>query len=313
MFGLIRSSCLQNIQNDKVNKELWDTTAKEIYGEHLKKAALEARLQNTTREVIGKTAEEVFGLASEKVQKENSPRKDNENWEKEAIHEQMKKCEVAFMTFLKEEYMEEERLQRGQPSSSSMAASNSIIAEPQQSSSSITYIKVKGLNKRKIAKESEGNNMKGNEDVKRRKLMEEHELLKDCSAFVRKKVMNNNEMQQYLQQDDTSSQELLGVSYVNSIDEERKASIEYKTGLDFAHQPLQFWSQQRNKFPYLSLFAAKYLAVCSSSVASERFFSQAKGFINKERARLDTEMGERLVLMNAWLREQEEKNIYSKK
>lgn len=92
----------------------------------------------------------------------------------------------------------------------------------------------------------------------------------------------------------------------------QKSTIEYRFGLDFAHQPLSFWRQYKDKYPLLSVFAARYLGICSSSVASERLFSQAKRVIDNERSRLDTEMGEKMVLLNAWYRENDPHNIYSK-
>jgi hypothetical protein len=57
------------------------------------------------------------------------------------------------------------------------------------------------------------------------------------------------------------------------------------------------------KYPLLSIFAAKHLGICSTSVASERLFSQAKGFVNKERAKLEASTVEKYVLLNCWHRE----------
>ncbi|KAK4512007.1 uncharacterized protein ATC70_013249 [Mucor velutinosus] len=54
---------LKNIGNDKINKEFWKTTAAKLYSEHLKREAIQAETENTTRKVINKTAVDVFGLA----------------------------------------------------------------------------------------------------------------------------------------------------------------------------------------------------------------------------------------------------------
>ncbi|OAD08820.1 hypothetical protein MUCCIDRAFT_19483, partial [Mucor lusitanicus CBS 277.49] len=63
---------------------------------------------------------------------------------------------------------------------------------------------------------------------------------------------------------------------------------------------LVYWDRYSMKYPLLSQFARKCLGVSSTSVASERLFSQAKAFIKTDRARLEPETAEKYVLLNCW-------------
>ena len=74
-------------------------------------------------------------------------------------------------------------------------------------------------------------------------------------------------------------------------------------GYHYTSRPLTYWQRNKNAFPYLSEYASIYLAIPSTSVASERLFSVAKRSINNQRPRLDPELGEKLVLLKKWERE----------
>lgn len=52
--------------------------------------------------------------------------------------------------------------------------------------------------------------------AKRRKLVEENELFKDCSSFVRQKMFQNQELEMYLKQNDDDQYRLSGITYVES-------------------------------------------------------------------------------------------------
>ena len=80
--------------------------------------------------------------------------------------------------------------------------------------------------------------------------------------------------------------------------------------MEFANQSLLYWRRHHQKYKLLSVFATKYLGICFSSVASERLFSQSKGFIsNRLSSRLETSTTEKFVLMNTGINENEGNNI----
>ncbi|KAL9537785.1 hypothetical protein MBANPS3_011469, partial [Mucor bainieri] len=94
--------------------------------------------------------------------------------------------------------------------------------------------------------------------------------------------------------------------YDNKEDNSDIARTNKDIGLKFGNPVLTYWSRYASKYPMLSKFAAKCLGVSSTSVASERRFSQAKGFIKTERALLRPETAEKYVLLNCWYREIEQ-------
>ncbi|CAG8740338.1 13634_t:CDS:2, partial [Racocetra fulgida] len=56
--------------------------------------------------------------------------------------------------------------------------------------------------------------------------------------------------------------------------------------IDFDCDPFVWWHERRNKFSVMSQLAKKYLAVYTSSTASERLFSDAGNLITAKRTRI---------------------------
>lgn len=63
---------------------------------------------------------------------------------------------------------------------------------------------------------------------------------------------------------------------------------------------LEWWSTNAKSFPRLARMARDYLAICASSVPSERLFSKAGLIIRKHRSRLSNKNAEYLLCMNSW-------------
>lgn len=70
--------------------------------------------------------------------------------------------------------------------------------------------------------------------------------------------------------------------------------------IDDEEDPLQWWKDNQNKYPLLSLMAKKYLGTPATSVPSERLFSIAGQILTKKRARLSPNNAEMYVFMRAY-------------
>lgn len=77
-------------------------------------------------------------------------------------------------------------------------------------------------------------------------------------------------------------------------------------GMAFARQSLDYWKHYQHKYPNLSRFARKILAIPATSVASERLFSLAKRTVNSNRANLSETNAEFIVLVSCWMKELKE-------
>ena len=68
---------------------------------------------------------------------------------------------------------------------------------------------------------------------------------------------------------------------------------------------LNWWNLNKTKYPHLASFARKYLAAPSSSVYSERLFSEAGNLYEQKRNRLLPKTGEKLLFLHHNLKKQE--------
>ena len=62
--------------------------------------------------------------------------------------------------------------------------------------------------------------------------------------------------------------------------------------------PLRWWKDHAERFPYLAKLARKYLATPASSVYSERLFSEYGNIFEEKRARLLPKTGEKLLFLH---------------
>jgi hypothetical protein len=62
--------------------------------------------------------------------------------------------------------------------------------------------------------------------------------------------------------------------------------------------PSNYWFQNIEKYPKLSVLAKKYLSPLPTSAYSERCFSMAAKIISKKRCRLCPEMAEMFLFLN---------------
>lgn len=69
--------------------------------------------------------------------------------------------------------------------------------------------------------------------------------------------------------------------------------------LDRKKDPLNFWSTHQNTFPELNELASKYLCVPSTSVPSERVFSEAAQLTNLRRNRLSPKNLDIIIFLNS--------------
>jgi len=62
--------------------------------------------------------------------------------------------------------------------------------------------------------------------------------------------------------------------------------------------PLVWWRSNKDRFPYLSVLARKYLAIPATSAPSERIFSKAGELVSKRRANLQHSLIDRILFLN---------------
>lgn len=62
--------------------------------------------------------------------------------------------------------------------------------------------------------------------------------------------------------------------------------------------PIEYWKQNKHRFPILSEAARKYLAVPPTTVASERAFSKTGKIYSPQRMRLEPKKAEQLLFLN---------------
>lgn len=65
-------------------------------------------------------------------------------------------------------------------------------------------------------------------------------------------------------------------------------------------KPLDYWKQHRVVFPTLARLAIDFLAVCASSVESERWFSKGGRVITKFRASLEKNSVQASICLQSW-------------
>lgn len=61
--------------------------------------------------------------------------------------------------------------------------------------------------------------------------------------------------------------------------------------------PLQWWKNERQRFPILAVLAQKYLCICGTSVPSECLFSKSGFIVNEFRSCLKPECVDKLVFL----------------
>ena len=78
---------------------------------------------------------------------------------------------------------------------------------------------------------------------------------------------------------------------------------------DTLFNPLQWWAENRFKFPILSIVAKRILVIPGSSSESERHFSTAGKVTRKDRGRLKSDIVEAQVLVNEGLKKKILKSV----
>lgn len=71
-------------------------------------------------------------------------------------------------------------------------------------------------------------------------------------------------------------------------------------GIDVTIDPLNWWKENGNRYPILTLMAKRYLGIPATSVPCERLFSQAGLIITKQRSRMMPGTCEMMVYMKAY-------------
>lgn len=71
-----------------------------------------------------------------------------------------------------------------------------------------------------------------------------------------------------------------------------------ETPLSLHGDILQYWRDNSNRYPKLSVLAQKYLCIPATSVPSESVFSTAGHIVNKKRASLDPDTVDILVFLS---------------
>lgn len=102
---------------------------------------------------------------------------------------------------------------------------------------------------------------------------------------------------------ETSSVVVLDSKYIKN---QKLKQNQLWNGMTFARQSLDYWKHYQHKYPNLSRFARKILAIPATSVASERLFSLAKRTVNSNRANLSETNAEYIVLVSCWMKELKE-------
>lgn len=74
--------------------------------------------------------------------------------------------------------------------------------------------------------------------------------------------------------------------------------------LEMDECPLNWWSLNAPRYPFLSTVAKKYLGIPASAVPCERLFSQAGQIITKQRAKMAPGTAEMTVFMKAYYNSQ---------
>jgi len=74
--------------------------------------------------------------------------------------------------------------------------------------------------------------------------------------------------------------------------------------------PLNWWKSKQEIFPILSIIARKYLGVPATSVASERFFSDAGNHITAKRSLLDPGLLGKMVFLKRNMNTMDHINVF---
>ena len=72
------------------------------------------------------------------------------------------------------------------------------------------------------------------------------------------------------------------------------------SGVEPDCKPLEWWSKHRMVYPALARLVIDFLAVCASSVESERWFSQSGRVITKSRCSLGTNSVQIVMCLKSW-------------
>ncbi|KAG2191820.1 hypothetical protein INT46_005036 [Mucor plumbeus] len=158
--------------------------------------------------------------------------------------------------------------------------------------------------------------------IKNKKIEDSMKRQRPCNVFIKDLIeAGQRELIEYLASDDTEDfpiQELFFETCVsddeeneiitpNNIDiieegydgqQSMELSLETSSlwnGMTFARQSLDYWKHYQHKYPNLSRFARKILAIPATCVASERLFSLAKRTVNSNSANLSETNAEYIV------------------
>ena len=100
-------------------------------------------------------------------------------------------------------------------------------------------------------------------------------------------VCNADQVHLFVQQELRRYENLKGPFYATELDAKRLKIF----------NPLEWWSKEKHKFPYLSKAAKQIFVIQGSSSESERHFSTAGRIVRKDKARLKSDSIEAQVLV----------------
>lgn len=99
------------------------------------------------------------------------------------------------------------------------------------------------------------------------------------------------------EEDDDFFFELEGGSQTN-IEEDSEVTCYIRLEpIGIKNNPLEWWFKNKNRFPVLSQLARKYLSIPSTSVPSERLFSDAGNYISAKRTRLSPDLVDKILFL----------------
>lgn len=96
--------------------------------------------------------------------------------------------------------------------------------------------------------------------------------------------------------DDDFFNELEGASMCEEEDNEVTSYIKLEP-IGIRNDPLEWWSKNKSRFPVLAQLARKYLSIPSTSVPSERLFSDAGNHISAKRTRLSPDLVNKVLFL----------------
>ena len=99
---------------------------------------------------------------------------------------------------------------------------------------------------------------------------------------------------------------LFGDLYITSVQEQKSGEdiceievSQYKRepSINATENPLNWWHQNRERYPSLAIIAKKCLCIPATSVPSERVFSTASDIVTAQRSQLKSKYADRIIFL----------------